>query len=100
MIMFPDASAQPSIGPSGRKERVLIIEDEGAVGMLLEDMLADLGYEVVGVAARLAEGLRKAESETFDCALLDVNLDGRSSFPIAEALRKRAIRSCSSPAMA
>lgn len=89
MIMFPDALAQPSAGAS--KRRFLIVEDEGAVGMLLEDMLTDLGYEVVGVAARLGEGLRKAEKEMLDCAILDVNLDGRPSFPIAEALRKRGI---------
>jgi CheY-like chemotaxis protein len=91
MSMFPDASAQRSVGASVRKRRVLIVEDEGAVGMLFEDMLTDLGYEVVGVAARLADGLRKAEKEMFDCAILDVNLDGRPSFPIAEALRKRGI---------
>jgi CheY-like chemotaxis protein len=91
MIMFPDALAQPSAGASAPKRRFLIVEDEGAVGMLLEDMLTDLGYEVVGVAARLGEGLRKAEKETLDCAILDVNLDGRPSFPIAEALRKRGI---------
>jgi CheY-like chemotaxis protein len=91
MIMIPDASAQPSVGASERKRRFLVVEDEGAVGMLLEDMLTDLGYEVVEVAARLAEGLGKAEKETFDCAILDVNLDGRPSFPIAEALCRRGI---------
>jgi len=91
MIMFPDASAEPSVGAPERKRRVLIVEDEGAIGMLLEDMLNELGYEVAGLAARLAEGLRKAETETFDCAILDVNLDGRPSFPIAEALRRRGI---------
>ena len=92
MIMFPDAST-PSAdsAPAERKRRVLIVEDEGAVAMLLEDMLADLGYEVAALAARLAEGLRKAETERFHFAVLDVNLDGRPSFPIAEELARRGI---------
>ena len=89
MITAADGSTSPPTGEAMRKRRVLIVEDEGAVGMLLEDMLTDLGYEVAGVAARLGEGLQKAETEEYDCAILDVNLDGRPSFPIAEALTKR-----------
>ena len=89
MITAADGSTSPPTGEAMRKRRVLIVEDEGVVGMLLEDMLTDLGYEVAGVAARLGEGLQKAETEEYDCAILDVNLDGRPSFPIAEALTKR-----------
>ncbi len=89
MITAADGSTSPATGEAMRKRRVLIVEDEGVVGMLLEDMLTDLGYEVAGVAARLGEGLQKAETEEYDCAILDVNLDGRPSFPIAEALTKR-----------
>ena len=89
MITAADGSTSPPTGEAMRKRRVLIVEDEGVVGLLLEDMLTDLGYEVAGVAARLGEGLQKAETEEYDCAILDVNLDGRPSFPIAEALTKR-----------
>ena len=89
MITAADGSTSPATGEAMRKRRVLIVEDEGVVGLLLEDMLTDLGYEVAGVAARLGEGLQKAETEEYDCAILDVNLDGRPSFPIAEALTKR-----------
>jgi CheY-like chemotaxis protein len=91
MIMVADGSPSPPIGAPVRKRCVLVVEDEGMVGMLLEDMLADLGYEVAAVAARLPDGLRRAETEAVDCAILDVNLDGRSSFPIAEALTRRGI---------
>ncbi len=91
MTMIADGSTPPSTGAPMRKLRVLIVEDEGTVGMLFEDMLTELGYEVAALAARLADGLRKAETGVFDFAILDVNLDGRSSFPIAEVLMKRGI---------
>jgi CheY-like chemotaxis protein len=91
MIMAAHGSTSRPTGAATRKRRVLVVEDEGVVGMLLEDMLTDLGYEVAAMAARLADGLRRAQTEAVDCAILDVNLDGRSSFPIAEALMKRGI---------
>lgn len=90
MIMLAESTSL-SNGAPARKRRALIVEDEGTVGMLLEDMLIDLGYEVGAFASRLAEGLMKAESEAFDFAILDINLDGRPSFPIADALAKRGI---------
>ncbi len=67
--------------------RVLVVEDEMMVSMLLEDMLADLGCLVVGPAARLDEAMMLADSQPFDCALLDVNLAGQQSFPLADSLR-------------
>ena len=62
-----------------------------AVAMLLEDMLQDLGYEVVGPAARLAAALALAEGEALDGAILDVNLAGEPSYPVAEALGRRGV---------
>ena len=59
--------------------------------MLITDMLEDLGHEVVGPAHDLNEGLALAESGGFDCAILDISLNGRSSMPIADALRKRGV---------
>lgn len=91
MIMLADEATSHAAGSPTRKRRVLIVEDEGTVGMLIEDMLTDLGYEVAGMAARLGDGLRKAETEVYDVAVLDVNLDGEPSFPIAEALAEREI---------
>lgn len=71
--------------------RVLVIEDEALVGMLLEDMLQDLGCASVELVSRFDEGLKAADSGDFDVAVLDVNLDGVISFPIAERLIARNI---------
>jgi CheY-like chemotaxis protein len=61
------------------------------IGMLLEDMLADLGHEVVAVVPRLKDALTHAQQTTFDLAILDVHLNGESAFPVAEALVGRGI---------
>ena len=71
--------------------RVLIVEDEPVVAMCLEDMLQTLGCETVGPAARLAEGLTLAEQEDLGAAILDINLAGERSTPIAEALQRRGV---------
>jgi CheY-like chemotaxis protein len=70
--------------------RILVVEDEMIVAMLLEDMLAELGCEVVGVANRVAKALAMIEQGTaFDAAVLDLNLHGEKSFPVAAALTAR-----------
>lgn len=71
--------------------RILVVEDEAAISMLLEDMLMDFGCEVVGPAARLASALEMVERETFDMAILDVNLAGDPVYPVAEALARREV---------
>jgi CheY-like chemotaxis protein len=71
--------------------RVLIVEDESLVIMLIEDALGDLGCEVAGTAARFDEALEKARTLAFDVAILDVNLDGRRTYPIAELLAGRGL---------
>lgn len=65
--------------------RVLLVEDESLVAMLAEDMLLDLGCEVV-VAMRLDRALNHARTERFDLAVLDVNLGDARSYPIADLL--------------
>ena len=70
--------------------RVLIVEDESLVAMLLETILEDMGCVPVGPAATVDEGLRMA-SEPVDAALLDVNVSGKQVFPIAEALKTRGV---------
>jgi CheY-like chemotaxis protein len=71
--------------------KVLVVEDEALVSMLLEDMLGDLGCEIVGPIMRLPEALKAAQDRTqaIDIAILDVNLAGERSFPVAEALEAR-----------
>lgn len=72
--------------------RVLIIEDESLVAMLLETVLEDLGCMPVGPASSVDEGLRIIEDgAAIDAALLDVNVAGRHVFPAAEALRARDV---------
>ncbi|WP_281285593.1 MULTISPECIES: response regulator [Mesorhizobium] len=69
---------------------MLVVEDEALVAMLIEDMLMELGYEVLGPAMRLEPALM-APDENFDVALLDVNLANEQSFPVAQLLRERGI---------
>ena len=69
--------------------RVLVVEDEMMVSMLIEDMLGDLGCTVVGPASRLDEAIALANDAELDCAVLDVNLGGQPIFPLADLLRAR-----------
>jgi CheY-like chemotaxis protein len=71
--------------------RVLIVEDEMLVAMNIEDMLLDLGHEVAGLASRLTPALALAAEAEIDAAVLDVNLAGEQSFPVADLLDKRGI---------
>ena len=72
-------------------KRVLVVEDELLVAMLVEDMLADAGCVVVGPFARVAEALAAARAEAVDVALLDVNVAGEKVFPVAHVLEERGI---------
>jgi CheY-like chemotaxis protein len=71
--------------------RVLVVEDEMIVAWLLQDMLADFGCAVVGPAANINEALVMVDAEAFDVAVLDVNLNGKMSYPIADALISRGV---------
>ncbi len=71
--------------------RVFVVEDEAMLSILLEDFLEDLGCVVVGVAARLEDALEMARTMTIDMAVLDVNLAGKHSYPVAHMLRQRNI---------
>ena len=69
--------------------RLLVVEDEYLIRMLLEDMLADLGYEVAAAVGSIAEARQFAETGDFTAAILDVNLDGQEIFPVADILARR-----------
>jgi CheY-like chemotaxis protein len=72
--------------------RVLVVEDEMMIAMLVEDMLAELGCAVVGPAHALDTALDLARTElALDCALLDVNLGGQPVFAVADALREKGV---------
>jgi DNA-binding response OmpR family regulator len=76
---------------SGGALRVLVVDDEALVAMLLGDMLEDLGFEVVGPAMDLTAAMTLAREADLDGAVLDISLDGRPSFPVAQILRDRQI---------
>lgn len=71
--------------------RILVVEDEMTIAMMIEDMLGELGHEVIDLAMRLPQAAEIASKADFDLAILDVNLDGRKSFPVADILLKRGI---------
>lgn len=71
--------------------RILVVEDEMIVSWVLEDLLADLGCEIVGPAAYVDQALAMLESTSIEAAILDVNLDGQMSFPVADALASRGV---------
>lgn len=71
--------------------RVLVVEDEMTVAMLIEDMVGELAYEVAAVVPRLEDAMRMLDSDSFDMAMLDVHLNGKTVFPFAAELEKRDI---------
>jgi CheY-like chemotaxis protein len=82
---------QPMTDSPGAGARLLIVEDEYLIRMLLEDMLADLGYEVAAAVGTIAEASEIATAGDFSAAILDVNLDGKEIFPVADILAKRGL---------
>jgi DNA-binding response OmpR family regulator len=71
--------------------RALVVEDEAMIAMLIEDMLLDAGCTAVDVAGRMDSAMRFAETGSYDFVILDVNLGGTPSYPIADVLAKRDI---------
>jgi CheY-like chemotaxis protein len=71
--------------------RVLIVEDELMIRMLLEGMLTDLGHTVAAEAGTIEEALKLARETDFDVAVLDVNLNNRPITPVAELLVERGV---------
>jgi CheY-like chemotaxis protein len=82
-------SAPDQAGLSGL--RLIVVEDEAIVAMLLEDMLEDLGCKVVDWAGTVPAALALAEVAEIDGALLDVNVGGTMVYPVAETLAARSI---------
>ena len=72
-------------------KRILVVEDELMIRMLLEDMLGELGYTIAAEAARIDEALQAAKNADFDLAILDVNLNGEPISPVADALAARGM---------
>ncbi|NWG25375.1 MAG: response regulator [Pseudorhodoplanes sp.] len=91
----PDRAAAPGTPAAqdarSRPARVLIVEDEYLVACLLEEDLLSQGYELVGPCTTLASALDASRREPFDLAVLDINLNGEMSYPLAEELVARGV---------
>ena len=72
--------------------RVILVEDEILVALLLEDMLEEIGCEVVGIASSVEEAMNLAATADAEAALLDVNVAGELVYPVAERLVERQIK--------
>ncbi|MFC3214978.1 response regulator [Novosphingobium panipatense] len=81
----------PNEVPDFEGMRVLVAEDEFLVSMLLEEMLADLGCEVVGPYATLSAALEGATAGNYDVAVIDLNLAGEKAHPVIAELAERNV---------
>lgn len=84
-------TSAPQPQSPGPAKRILVVEDELMIRMLLEDMLGELGYTVAAEAARIDEALEAAQTADFDIAILDVNLNGQPISPVVDALVARGM---------
>ena len=70
---------------------LLVVEDELPVLMLVEDLLTELGCEVVASASRLGPAMAAVGAQVIDAAFLDINIAGEMVYPVAEALAARQV---------
>lgn len=71
--------------------KVLVVEDEMMIAMLIEDMLDELGCKLVGPATNVPRALELIGKERVEVAVLDLNLDGKDTYAIADALRQKNV---------
>lgn len=71
--------------------RILVVEDEMMIAMLMEDFLEEFGCTIVGPVANIEKALLLIKTETIDGALLDLNLGGNAAYPVADELTRRRI---------
>ena len=83
------AAPEPRISISGN--RVMVVEDEALVAMVVTESLTNLGYVVVGPFSRCSDAMSAVESGDIDAAILDVNLDGEMVYPLADMLVSRKV---------
>ena len=90
---MPNPTHDTEHPPSGRLSdlSVLLVEDNYLVALAMERTLAEFGCRVIGPVASVEEGARLAEQAFMDGAILDINIRGGTSQPIAEALERRGL---------
>ena len=87
VINLPDGAASRGL-PS---QRIMIVEDEALVAMILEDQLGELGISIVATCASVPEAMKAIEKNAPAAAILDVNLGGQLVYPVADRLIDRGI---------
>ena len=75
----------------GEPIRLLLVEDEALIALMLEDMVESLGCAVTGMAPRVSLGVSMADTGDFDVAILDVNVAGENVEPVAMKLAERGV---------
>jgi two-component SAPR family response regulator len=75
----------------GTKLRILVVEDETLIALMIEDTLIELGCEIVGPTGKLDMALQLTKEGNFDAAILDVTIRGGKVYPVAEQLAERGI---------
>jgi two-component sensor histidine kinase/CheY-like chemotaxis protein len=81
--------ARPSPSPSGR--RVLLVEDEALVAMMIQECLTESGHSVIGPISRAADALQAAKEIDYDAAILDINLGDGMAYPVADIVAARGV---------
>jgi PAS domain S-box-containing protein len=82
-------AADPNFSISGN--RVMVVEDEALVAMVVTESLTTLGCTVVGPFSRCSDAMGAIEADEIDAAILDVNLDGEMVYPLADVLAARGV---------
>ena len=85
------ASRAPALPRRAIAKRILVVEDESMIAMVMADQVAELGYTAVGPVCTIAEARHLAEIATIDAALLDMSLNGVLSHEVADILSRRNI---------
>lgn len=88
-VLADDRPALPIKLKTGN--RILLVEDEILVAMMMRDILSDLGYAVVGPFSRLSEAMIAAVHDEIDAGVVDINLGGEFVYPVADVLVARGI---------
>src|ERR1700691_689471 len=91
MVSEPSIAEPSPAPPTAGAKRVLVVEDELMIRMLLEGMLTDLGHTVAAEAGSIEEALTLAKQGEFDFAVLDVNLNNEPITPVVEVLIRRGV---------
>lgn len=87
----PKSSTPPAEPCNDDRQKVLVVEDEALIAMYVETIVEQSGYGVAGVVTNLDEAFAFIDDHAVDTAVLDIDLRGRSVYPLAEVLKSRGI---------